>query len=301
MIPRCAFDSPPRLSRLRCTDVPGQIDKASCAHGPAFIPLAERCAHGFLPQARQCRGLDLAELPTAKIPLATIVESTRNPQRPAPGFAVPPGERARPLALPAWFIDRCRQAFLSVSFPGPSRVIGITSVAPGEGKTTVALGMTTAVAVDTGEPTLLLECDLETQSDEVLGITNGPGLGEWLEGDDPLRIVRMPPVSNAFVIPAGGVRPDAARVFYKLTQGETLDELQSEFPNIIIDLPAVLSVSYSPLAAKIADRFFIVARYGATRMDDLEEAISRLGTDRTSGIILNAYAPKTPEWLRRLI
>jgi Mrp family chromosome partitioning ATPase len=161
--------------------------------------------------------------------------------------------------------------------------------------------MTTAVATDTGEPTLLLECDLETHSDEVLGVASGPGLGEWLEGDDPLRIMRMPPVANAFLIPAGGVRPDAARLFYKLTQGDVMEQLQSEFPNIIIDLPAVLSVSYSPLAAKIAERFFIVARYGATRIDDLEEAVARLGPDKTSGIILNAYAPKTPAWLRRLL
>ena len=229
------------------------------------------------------------------------MEATLHPRPPAPGFAVPPGERARPLALPTWFIDRCRQAFLSASFPGQRRVIGITSASPGEGKTTVALGMTMAVANDTGEPTLLLECDLETQSDEVLGVTGGPGLGEWLDGSDPLRIVRMPPSANAFVIPAGGVRPDASRVFYKLSQGDLLGELQSEFPNIVIDLPAVLSVSYSPLAAKIAERFFIVARYGATRLEDLEEAITRIGSDKTSGIILNAYAPKTPAWLRRLL
>jgi Mrp family chromosome partitioning ATPase len=238
---------------------------------------------------------------SARLPFSEVMEATLHPRPAAPGFAVPPGERARPLALPTWFIDRCRQAFLSVSFPAGRRVIGITSASPGEGKTTVALGMTMAVAIDTGEPTLLLECDLETHSDEVLGVTGGTGLGEWLDGSDPLRIVRMPPTANAFVIPAGGVRPDAARVFYKLTQGDLLGDLQAEFPNIVIDLPAVLSVSYSPLAAKIADRFFVVARYGATRMEDLEEAMGRLGPDRTAGVILNAYAPKTPSWLRRLV
>lgn len=243
----------------------------------------------------------MADFPATKLPVAQIVDATLHPRPPAPGFAVPPGERARPLALPAWFIDRCRQAFLSISFPGPRRVIGITSVAPGEGKTTVALGITTAVATDTGEPTLLLECDLETQSDEVLGVISGPGLGEWIEGEDPLRIVRMPPVSNAFVIPAGRLRPDGARVFYKLSQGTGLDELQAEFPNIIIDLPPVLSTSYSPLIAKISERFVLVARYGSTRIEDLVEAMGRLGPERTSGIILNAYAPKTPLWLRRLL
>lgn len=243
----------------------------------------------------------MAESPTAKLPVAEIMDAALHPRAPAPGFAVPQTERARPLALPTWFVDRCRQAFLGISFPGPQRIIGITSSMPGEGKTTVALGMTIAVATDTGEPTLLLECDLETASDQVLGVTSGPGLGEWLEDDVPLRILRLPPQDNAFVIPAGGVRPDPARVFYKLSQGNLLAELQTEFPNIIIDLPPLLSVSYSSLATKIVERFLVVARYGVTRLEDLEEAVARLGPERTSGIILNAYAPKTPGWLRRLL
>jgi Mrp family chromosome partitioning ATPase len=80
-----------------------------------------------------------------------------------------------------------------------------------------------------------------------------------------------------------------------------LAELQTEFPNIIIDLPPVMSVSYSSLATRIAERFLVVARYGVTPLADLEEAVKRLGPERTSGIILNAYAPKTPGWLRRLL
>jgi Mrp family chromosome partitioning ATPase len=268
---------------------------------PDVHTIGTRCSGGHLSLVDQDAGAPVADAPATKIPIAEIMDATLHPRAPAPGFAVPPGERARPLALPDWFVDRCRQAFLAVPFPGPQRIIGITSTAPGEGKTTVALGMTSAVAMDTGEPTLLLECDLETSSDEVLGVSNGPGLSEWLDGDDPLRIVRMPPLGNSFVIPAGGMRPDAARLFYRLSQGDMLGQLQTEFPNIIIDLPPVLSISYSPLAAKITERFFLVARYGATRIEDLEEAMNRLGPERTSGVILNAYAPKTPQWLRRLI
>jgi Mrp family chromosome partitioning ATPase len=233
--------------------------------------------------------------------LAEIVNATLHPVPPAPGFAVQPRERARPVALPAWFIDRCRQAFLAISFPGSQRVLGITSAAPGEGKTTVALGMATAVAADTGEPTVLLECDLETSSDELFGVSAGPGLGEWLAGDDTLRILRMPPLNNAFIIPAGGARPDGARVFYRLTQSTLLEELQREFPNIIIDLPPMLSIAYSSLAAKVTEKILLVARYGITRIEEVEEAVFLLGRERISGIIINGYAPKTPAWLRRLM
>jgi len=68
-----------------------------------------------------------------RLELARIVGETMSPQQSTPGFAALPRERARPVALPPWFIDRCRQAFLSVSFAGPKRVLGITSALQGEG------------------------------------------------------------------------------------------------------------------------------------------------------------------------
>jgi Mrp family chromosome partitioning ATPase len=233
--------------------------------------------------------------------LAKVLETTLHPLPPSPGFAAVPRERARPISLPPWFIDRCRQAYLSVTFPGPRRVLGITSALRGEGKTTVALGIATAVAADTGEPTVLLECDLETSSDEFFGVTSGPGLSDWLEDEQALRVLRMPPLTNAFLIPAGGVRADAARVFYRLSQSTIVDDLQQEFPNVIIDLPPLLSIAYSSLAAKVTERILLVARYGTTPLDDLEKAVFLLGHERISGVVLNGYTSRTPRWLRRLL
>ena len=233
--------------------------------------------------------------------LAEVMAATLHPRPPAPGFAAVPRERARPLTLPAWFINRCRQAYLAVSFPGPRRVLGITSALHGEGKTTVALGIATAMAADTGEPTLMLECDMETSSDEFFGVTSGPGLSDWLEGDQTLRILHMPPLNNAFLIPAGGTRPDAARVFYRLSQSTLVEDLGLEFPNVVIDLPPMLSIAYSSLAAKVTERILLVARYGITPVADLEKAVFLLGADRISGIVLNGYESKTPGWLRRLL
>ena len=234
--------------------------------------------------------------------LTSVIEAALNPRPQLPGFAAVPREQARPASLPPWFIDRCRQAYLSVSFPGSSRVLGITSALHGEGKTTVALGIATAVAADTGEPTVLLECDLETSSDQFFGVTNGPGLGDWLEGErTPLRILRMPPLANAFLIPAGGNRPDAARAFYRLSQSTVIEDLESNFPNVIVDLPPLMSIAYSSLAAKVTERILLVARYGITPLAALEKSVFLLGRERISGIVLNGYTSSTPRWLRKLL
>ena len=233
--------------------------------------------------------------------LAGVIEAVLHPRPPAPGFAAVQRESARPVVLPPWFIDRCRQAYLSVSFPGPNRVLGITSALHGEGKTTLALGIATAVAADTGEPTVLLECDLETSSDEFFGLKDGPGLGDWLEGEQTLRILRMPPLANAFLIPAGDTKADAARVFYRLSQSSVIEDLQESFPNVIVDLPPLLSIAYSSLAAKVTDRILLVARYGSTPLTAIEKAVFLLGRERISGVVLNGYDSKTPRWLRRLL
>jgi Mrp family chromosome partitioning ATPase len=237
---------------------------------------------------------------TTPTTVTTVVDAVLRPRQPAPGFAAPLREQARPVAMPAWFIDRCRQAYLSVSFPSPQRVLGITSALKGEGKTTVAYGIATALAADTGEPTILLGCDLETASDEFFGLRPGAGLGDWLENEAPLRILRLPPLPNMFLIPAGASRPDAARVFYKLSQSTIVDDLKLDFPNVIVDLPPLLNIAYSSLAAKVTERILLVARYGTTPVAALEEAVFLLGRERTSGIVMNGYTPKAPGWLRRL-
>lgn len=243
----------------------------------------------------------MAEEVKPRLELAQIVDETLHPRPASPGFATQPREHARPVTLPPWFIDRCRQAFLAVSFEGSRRVLGITSALKGEGKTTVALGIATAVAADTGEPTLLLECDLETSSDDFFGLSQGTGLSEWIEGDESLRILRMPPLVNAFLIPAGGSRPDAARIFYRLSQSTLIEELQSEFPNIIVDLPPLLSIAYASLAAKVTERILLVARYGTTPIEDIEKAVFLLGHERISGIVLTGFESRSPGWLRRLL
>lgn len=233
--------------------------------------------------------------------LTTLIEATLNPQSLAPGFAAPPREQARPISLPPWFIDRCRQAYLSVKFESNNRVLGITSALHGEGKTTVALGIATAIAADTNEPTVLLECDLETSSDEFFGLADGPGLGDWLEGGQALRILRLPPLANSFVIPAGGNKEDAARLFYRLSQSSVIQDLQQHFVNVIVDLPPLVSIAYSSLAARVTDQILMVARYGHTPLEAVEKAMFLIGRERISGIVLNGYASSTPKWLRNLI
>jgi Mrp family chromosome partitioning ATPase len=61
----------------------------------------------------------------------------------------------------------------------------------------------------------------------------------------------------------------------------------------------MLNLAYSSLATKLADRIVLVARYGVTPIDDIEQSVFLLGRERLVGVVLNGTDYKTPEWLRR--
>lgn len=232
------------------------------------------------------------------------LDTALSPRTAHPGYVARTEDVVLGEKLPPRFIDRCRQAYLMIPhdpLAGP-RQIGVTSALYGEGKTAIAIGIATAIAADTREPTVLLECDLERASfDRHFGFTRSPGLTEWLDGESRLRVLRAAPLPNLFLIPAGAPPLDPARVFYQLSDSGLIAELRPRFANIVIDLPPVLDIAYGSLASKLAERIVLVAKYGVTLVDDLEKVSFLLGRERLSGIVLNATEYRTPGWLRRLL
>lgn len=222
-----------------------------------------------------------------------------------PGFADPRLERINSIELPPWFIDRCRSAYLSVQFDPATecRVIGVTSAAYGEGKTSVAIGIATAMALDTKKPTLLIECDFASPSlYKFFGIGEAGGLGDWLGGGSRLRIVRGAAlVPNLFVIPSGTAQTEPARFFYQLVDRNVFEGFRGLFGNVVIDLPPMLHISYSSLACALADRLLIVARSRRTQTADLETMVTRIGRDRLSGVVLTGAEDRIPGWLRTFL
>jgi Mrp family chromosome partitioning ATPase len=234
--------------------------------------------------------------------LAETVYRALNPRQRIPGFTSSRGESVNPIAMPPLFIDRCRRAYLSCiadQLEG-ARVLGVTSSLRGEGKTSLAIGVATAISADTQRPTLLLECDLERPAfHRYFGFELKAGLVDWMEGTAPLRILCGGPLVNLFVIPSGAPRDDPSRLFYQLSEEGIVDQLRPHFGAVIIDLPPMLSIAYSSLASRLSDRILLVARYGMTSVDDIEKAIFLLGRERIGGIVLNGTEYRTPEVLRR--
>lgn len=234
-----------------------------------------------------------------------LINEALEPRPTLPGFADPRMEQVNPIELPPWFVDRCRRAYLSVGFDSNKacRVLGVTSTNYGEGKDAIAIGIATAMAVDSKRPTLLLELDLaEPSLHRFLGIDSGRGLSEWLDGDSRLRIVRGAAlVPNLFIVPAGAAQAEPARFFHELVDRDVMVGLRQVFAHVVLDLPPTLAISYSSLACSLADRLLVVARSGSTPTDDLEASVRLIGRERLHGIVLNGIETRVPRWLRALL
>ncbi len=176
--------------------------------------------------------------------------------------------------------------------------IGVTSAMDGEGKSTIALGISTAMAADLDIPIVLVELNLTRPTiHKSMGIPPQPGLSEYLRGECPLPSALRQITENLFVLPAGDCRNDPARLIRMLTRANLLLRMDNSGAVLVLDLPPVLTASYGVLASSMADAVVMVVRAGQTPEKMVKDAIARLDESTLRGIILNAARPSIPTWL----
>jgi Mrp family chromosome partitioning ATPase len=232
--------------------------------------------------------MDVRDLVSPMADVGAAIDQALRPEPPIPGFVPRRIERAQPKNLPPEFLDACRRAYLAM--PATGNKTGVTSASRGEGRTSVAMGLATILAADTGEPTLLLDCDLEqTSFRATVGCPDAPGLAEWAQGLAQLRVVRASWPDNLYIIPSGAAPAQPARVIAQLREGKVLDQLGRQFVSIVIDLPPVLDVAYGGLAAHMADQVLLVVRRGNAHLEEVERAVNQLASARPAGMILNGH------------
>jgi protein-tyrosine kinase len=194
-----------------------------------------------------------------------------------------------------------RRIYLSLQSnnnPDVMPTIGVTSATDGEGKSTIALGIASAMASDLDSPIVLVELNLNRPAIyKSLGISPQPGLSEYLRGECALPDALRQITENLFVLPAGDCRNDPARLIRMLTRANLLPRLYNSGAMLVLDLPSVLTASYGVLASSMADAVLMVVRAGQTPEKTVKDAIGRLEESTLRGIILNAARPTLPTWL----
>jgi capsular exopolysaccharide synthesis family protein len=177
----------------------------------------------------------------------------------------------------------CAALLLSQS-SRPPRILAVTSAAPGEGKTTVAVQLARALA-DTGARTLLIECDMRRPVfGEEFGIGAEGGLSLFLAGHVVRPTVHTTTNRALFVIGAGPTAPNPVALLNSDRMSKFLQAMADAFKFVIVDTPPAVPMADARVVGAKADGVLIVVRAGQTPSHALRRV--QLALERTGSTIL---------------
>ncbi len=172
-----------------------------------------------------------------------------------------------------------------------TRVIGLTSAQPLEGKTTTACNMAIALAYG-GSRVLLIDADMRRPSvSRTLGIENNVGLSHLLTGQATARqAIRRTNVQNLWVMTAGMTPPNPSELLASDRMKTLISNVQTgPFDWVLIDTPPVLAVTDAVIIAPWVSGVVFVIGSEMTQRRLAERAVETLLTSRPHvlGAVLN--------------
>jgi polysaccharide biosynthesis transport protein len=195
----------------------------------------------------------------------------------------------------------------------PFRTLMVTSAMPGEGKTTVALGLAMSLA-RSGFKVIVIDADLrrptvhtrmELKNDYGLGnlLSAAPQTGNLLtpggamtaDFDDKSisKALRPTFLNNLFAITSGAVLANPAELLSSTRMQQLLDKLATSYDFVIVDTPPVLVMPDSTALAHRVERVALVSSRGKTTEQELSRTCEQLSG---SGIAIMGVIFNRVEW-----
>jgi len=182
----------------------------------------------------------------------------------------------------------------NVRFLRSQRAVGIvvvTSALPGEGKSATTANLAVVLA-KTGIRTLLIDADLRRpRAERFLGVPQGPGLREALEGTNPIEeLVVGTDVPNLSIVRSGQVPHDPVALLAGPQAAAVFHDMRGLADIIICDAPPTLPVADASILSEVADMVLFVHDPAISNRTALEDAVRQLrtaGADIAGGVYNN--------------
>jgi capsular exopolysaccharide synthesis family protein len=172
----------------------------------------------------------------------------------------------------------------------PVSAVVVTSAMPGEGKSSVSLGLAVSLAESMGR-VLLIDADLRKPSiADHTGLDGSVGLTSVLLGsatvDDAVQQWGVPGLD---ILVAGTIPPNPNQLLASDTMRATLAELKKHYDFVVIDTSPLIPVTDPLWLIHETDGAIVVARNGKTRRPELSKAMATLGSigARVLGVVAN--------------
>ncbi|MDF3284679.1 polysaccharide biosynthesis tyrosine autokinase [Gordonia sp. N1V] len=186
---------------------------------------------------------------------------------------------------------RTNLAFADVD--NPARVLLVTSANPNEGKTTIAINVSAALA-EAGKSVVLVDGDLRSPSvSSRISVSNAQGISTFLRGEAEVSdLLQQTTVPGLDVLSSGPRVPNPSELLGSRKTRDMLSVLAKDYDFVIIDASPILPVSDAALLARYTDGTLLTV--GANRCTKwaLRGALSqlRLANINVLGAVLNMAA-----------
>ena len=173
------------------------------------------------------------------------------------------------------------------------QVISITSVKPGEGKSTTSTNIAWAFA-RAGYKTLLVDADI--RNSVMSGVFKSrekiTGLTEFLSGTTDLSHGLCDTnVENLFVVQAGSISPNPTALLQSENFSTMIDTLRKYFDYIIVDTAPIGIVIDAAIITQKCDASVLVTAVGEANRKDVQKAKGQLEQTNKPflGVVLNKF------------
>lgn len=194
---------------------------------------------------------------------------------------------------------RSLRTALSVAGPkGPPKVLLVASSLSGEGKTSlvVSLARQAAQAAIAGS-VILVDCDLRRPKvAAAMGLKPKAGLMQMFAGEAGLKdVIVEDPRTGLNVIPAIAGTPNPPELLNSTHMRDLLNELTRRYDLVILDSPALSSVSDARVLAQFADATIFVVQWESTPRNVALAAIRQLQSAGAAiaGVVLHKVDGRT--------
>jgi len=169
-------------------------------------------------------------------------------------------DKNRDVLNEAFRVVRSNLEFL-LGFEAVHKVIMLTSMDPGSGKTFISANLSTVVALK-GKKVLAVDLDLRRGSLSAYAGKPHKGLSGYLNGkyeDYHDLIVPLGPVD---VLPCGALPPNPSELLYTPRFAQLIEAVRDEYDYVLLDCPPVEMVADPAIINRFADLTIFVVRAG---------------------------------------
>jgi polysaccharide biosynthesis transport protein len=193
----------------------------------------------------------------------------------------------------------------SISFSAidaPLATLALTSARSGEGKSTTAINLALAMAMDDRD-VILVDADLRRPSiHQKLGLPPSPGLTDVLTGHCTLEeALQAVPNQGLLVLTSGPIPPNPAEMLNTAAMENLLQQLRGMANIVILDTPPCLPVTDAQVLGAKLDGMILVAQMGEARKAEVQRMRALLDQAhiRVLGLVFNRVSRHDSDYYYR--